>query len=78
MISEMQSEIRNLENENKALRGQLGRPTSASDSMKTCALSTQQKDGSQENSTHANLRRNVSAPELEGQFKGKYLVLLKL
>ncbi|ROL43103.1 hypothetical protein DPX16_14815 [Anabarilius grahami] len=77
VISEMQSEIRNLENENKALRGQLGRPTSASDSMKTCALSTQQKDGSQENSTHANLRRNVSAPELEGQFKENIIMTVR-
>lgn len=78
VISEMQNEIRKLENENQTLRGQLSRPTSALDSMKQCALSTQQKDGSQESLTHANLRRNVSAPELEGQFKGKYLVLLKL
>ncbi|KAK7156947.1 hypothetical protein R3I94_006867 [Phoxinus phoxinus] len=77
VISEMQNEIRKLENENQTLRGQLGRPTSASDSMKPCALSTQQKDGSQESLTHANLRRNVSAPELEGQFKENIIMTVR-
>lgn len=64
VFSEMQNEIRKLESENKALRGQLDRPASALDSVK-------QKDGSQDSSTHASLRRNVSAPQLEAQYKGK-------
>ncbi|KAL0173367.1 hypothetical protein M9458_029335, partial [Cirrhinus mrigala] len=50
VISEMQNEIRKLESENKALRGQLDRPASALDSV---------KDGSQDSSSHASLRRNV-------------------
>lgn len=62
VISEMQNEIRKLESENKALRGQLDRPATALDSVK--------QDGSQDSSTHASLRRNVSAPQLEAQYKG--------
>ncbi|KAK2881536.1 hypothetical protein Q8A67_018804 [Cirrhinus molitorella] len=70
VISEMQNEIRKLESENKALRGQLDRPTSALDSVK-------QKDGSQDNSTHASLRRNVSAPQLEGQYKENIIMTVR-
>ncbi|XP_067307656.1 putative coiled-coil domain-containing protein 195 [Pseudorasbora parva] len=77
VISEMQNEIRKLESENQALRGQLSRPTSALDSVKPSALSAQQKDGLQESSTHANLRRNVSAPELEGQFKENIIMTVR-
>ncbi|RXN22421.1 hypothetical protein ROHU_019662 [Labeo rohita] len=70
VISEMQNEIRKLESENKALRGQLDRPASALDSVK-------QKDGSQDSSSHASLRRNVSAPQLEGQYKENIIMTVR-
>lgn len=67
VISEMQNEIRKLESENKELRGQLDRPDS-------CALSS----SPQESLFHANLRRNVSAPDLEGQYKGTQTLVSNL
>uniref|UniRef100_A0A9J8C6S7 Si:ch211-235m3.10 n=1 Tax=Cyprinus carpio carpio TaxID=630221 RepID=A0A9J8C6S7_CYPCA len=70
VISEMQNEIRKLESENKALRGQLDWPVSGLDSVK-------QKDGSQDSSTHASLRRNVSAPQLEGQYKENIIMTVR-
>ncbi|TRY57982.1 hypothetical protein DNTS_027336 [Danionella cerebrum] len=73
VISEMQNEIRKLEMENKELRGQLGRPSSALDSMK----STSQQDGGQESLIHANLRRNVSAPNFEGQYKENLIMTVR-
>lgn len=66
VISEMQNEIRKLENENKELRGQLDRPDS-------CALPA----SPQESLFHANLRRNVSAPDLEGQYKENIIMTVR-
>ncbi|KAI7800750.1 hypothetical protein IRJ41_011382 [Triplophysa rosa] len=76
-ISDMQREIRQLECENKALRGQLDRP--ASDSLKSVPISSspQQKDGSQEMSSHGHLRRNLSAPVLEGQYKENIIMTVR-
>lgn len=64
VIQQLQDEIRKLETENKALRGQLSLPLT-----ETSPTDSERRAGTQEN--HANLRRNVSAPTLEGQYKGK-------
>ncbi|KAA0701684.1 hypothetical protein E1301_Tti018533 [Triplophysa tibetana] len=74
-ISDMQREIRQLEGENKGLRGQLDRPES--DSLKSVSSSPQHKDGAQEMSSHGHLRRNLSAPILEGQFKENIIMTVR-
>lgn len=64
VIQQLQDEIRKLETENKELRGQLSLPLTD-----TSPTNSERRDGTPEN--HTNLRRNVSAPALEGQYKGK-------
>lgn len=66
VIQQLQDEIRKLAMENKELRGQLSLPLTD-----TSPTDSEQRDGTPEN--HTNLRRNVSAPVLEGQYKGKIL-----
>ncbi|KAF7692740.1 hypothetical protein HF521_010350 [Silurus meridionalis] len=62
VVQQMQDEIRKLETENKVLRGQLSLPLTG-----TSPTESGRRDGSLEN--HTNLRRNVSALALEGQYK---------
>lgn len=57
VIMEMRDEIKKLEAENRELRGD-------------CAQRAEQRAGMEDN-PYVNLRRNVSAPALEGQYKGK-------
>lgn len=64
VIQQLQDEIRKLETENKALRGQLSLPLT-----ETSPTDSQLREGTPE--IHANLRRNVSVPALEDQYKGK-------
>lgn len=64
LIRELQGEIKKLERENRVLRGQLGRPGPESGPQGEPEL-----QNGEENSTH--LRRNVSAPALEGQYRGR-------
>lgn len=64
VIQQLQDEIRKLETENKSLRGQLSLPRTD-----TSPTDTQRSDGTTENRAH--LRRNLSAPALDGQYKGE-------
>lgn len=64
VIQQMQDEIKKLETENKVLRGKLSLPLTD-----TSLTDPERRDGTPEN--HAHLKRNVSAPVLEGQYKGK-------
>lgn len=64
VIQQLQDEIRKLETENKALRGQLSLPLT-----ETSPTDSQLRERTPE--IHANLRRNVSVPALEDQYKGK-------
>ena len=65
VIMEMRDDIKKLEAENQELRGDYGQRTlgarSGEDSRGSAALEN----------PYLNLRRNVSAPVLEGQYKGK-------
>ncbi|XP_059845299.1 putative coiled-coil domain-containing protein 195 [Hypanus sabinus] len=66
IIKEMRSDLKKLESENKALRVKLsqnGKRTETLDEATISALHQQLK--SEEALTHANLRRNISAPVLE-------------
>uniref|UniRef100_A0A3B1K1G3 Si:ch211-235m3.10 n=1 Tax=Astyanax mexicanus TaxID=7994 RepID=A0A3B1K1G3_ASTMX len=70
LIRELQGEIKKLENENRALRGQLSRPSSGSQ----LPVPVEPQHG-EENSSTAQLRRNVSAPALEAQFKNMIMTV---
>ncbi|XP_051874565.1 putative coiled-coil domain-containing protein 195 [Pristis pectinata] len=68
IIKEMRSDMKKLETENKALRVKLiqnGKRAETLDEATISALHQQLK--SEEALTHANLRRNISAPVLEGE-----------
>lgn len=62
IIHQLQEEIRKLETENQTLRGQVGPPGTEPSG---------DREAGQENQNQVNLRRNVSAPALDGQYKGK-------
>ncbi|XP_066509017.1 putative coiled-coil domain-containing protein 195 [Hoplias malabaricus] len=66
LIRELQGEIKKLESENRALRGQLSRPISGLDPQL-----------GEDNSSSAHLRRNVSAPALEGQYKENIIMTVR-
>ncbi|KAG9278539.1 putative coiled-coil domain-containing protein 195 [Astyanax mexicanus] len=72
LIRELQGEIKKLENENRALRGQLSRPSSGSE----LPVPVEPQHG-EENSSTAQLRRNVSAPALEAQFKDNMIMTVR-
>ena len=72
VIMELQNEIKKLETENRALRGESKQMPLDSEEENTDSMQTfQDSDSVEDNTGHANLRRNVSAPALEGQFKGR-------
>ncbi|XP_026797285.3 putative coiled-coil domain-containing protein 195 [Pangasianodon hypophthalmus] len=70
VIQQLQDEIRKLETENKELRGQLSLPLT-----ETSPTDSERRDGTTEN--HSNLRRNVSAPALEGQYKENMIMTVR-
>ncbi|XP_053508282.1 putative coiled-coil domain-containing protein 195 [Ictalurus furcatus] len=70
VIQQLQDEIRKLETENKTLRGQLSLPLT-----ETSPTESERRAGTQEN--HANLRRNISAPTLEGQYKENTIMTVR-
>ncbi|KAM9439343.1 uncharacterized protein Hap1MRO34_026623 [Clarias gariepinus] len=70
VIQQLQDEIRKLETENKTLRGQLSLPLT-----ETSPAETEGRDGTPEN--HAHLRRNVSAPALEGQYRENMIMTVR-
>lgn len=72
VIMEMRDEIKKLEAENRELRGDYGQRALGAkpgESRPVCAAA-EQRAGMEEN-PYVNLRRNASAPVLEGQYKGK-------
>ncbi|GAA6234423.1 uncharacterized protein LOC108895261 [Lates japonicus] len=71
VIMEMRDEIKKLEAENRELRGDYGqRSFGAVPGDTSPASSTVEKlSGGMEENPYVNLRRNVSAPVLEGQYK---------
>ncbi|KAG7319631.1 hypothetical protein KOW79_016774 [Hemibagrus wyckioides] len=70
VIQQLQDEIRKLETENKALRGQLSLPLT-----ETSPTDSQLREGTPE--IHANLRRNVSVPALEDQYKENMIMTVR-
>lgn len=70
VIAEMRDEIKKLEAENRELRGDCGQRSFGA---------AEQRAGMEEN-PYVNLRRNASAPVLEGQYKGtkvsKYIFIV--
>lgn len=72
VIMEMRDEIKKLEEENRELRGDYGqRSFGAVHREGTPASSAAEQRAGMEENPYVNLRRNASAPVLEGQYKGK-------
>lgn len=70
VVLEMRDEIKKLEAENRELRGVDPRALGAlAGEASPVSLTAGQREGMEEN-PYLNLRRNASAPALEGQFKG--------
>lgn len=65
VIMEMREEIKKLEEENRELRGEYGQQGMTGESTKGSAATDKLEN------PYVNLRRNVSAPVLEGQYKGE-------
>uniref|UniRef100_A0A3Q1GYZ5 Uncharacterized LOC110952538 n=1 Tax=Acanthochromis polyacanthus TaxID=80966 RepID=A0A3Q1GYZ5_9TELE len=70
VIMEMRDEIKNLEAENRELRGHCGQRSFGAMPGEASPVSAaaKQQGGAEEN-PYVNLRRNASAPVLEGQYK---------
>ncbi|XP_067897749.1 putative coiled-coil domain-containing protein 195 [Heterodontus francisci] len=67
IIKEMRSDMKKLESENKALRVKLTQSGKRAEILeKTTISALQQQVKTEEALTHTNLRRNISAPVLEG------------
>lgn len=71
VIMEMRNDIKKLETENRALRGELGQTSFGTEPRKPSPESpaVPHRTGVDVN-PYISLRRNVSAPVLEGQYKG--------
>ncbi|XP_007887996.1 putative coiled-coil domain-containing protein 195 [Callorhinchus milii] len=70
IIKEMRSDIKKLESENKALRVKLSQTGRKAEMLERTKSSPLHQDVNDEEAvTHASLRRNISAPELEQQTK---------
>ncbi|KAJ8280351.1 hypothetical protein GJAV_G00053520 [Gymnothorax javanicus] len=71
VITELRNEIKKLESENKALRGELGQSLVGYENDETSLVTPafQHRLTAEETCSHANLRRNASAPVLERQYK---------
>ncbi|KAI4878909.1 hypothetical protein NFI96_025776 [Prochilodus magdalenae] len=72
LIRELQGEIKKLESENRELRGQLSRPASGSE-----LPGPAEPQHGEETSGGTHLRRNVSAPALEGQYKENIIMTVR-
>ncbi|XP_032887029.1 putative coiled-coil domain-containing protein 195 [Amblyraja radiata] len=71
MVKEMRSDMKKLESENKALRVKLSQNGKRAETLDEATISAlHQQLRSEEALTHANLRRNISAPALEGEARG--------
>ncbi|XP_061074325.1 uncharacterized protein LOC133108689 [Conger conger] len=79
VIMEMQDEIKKLESENRALRGELGQHEAGSGSAEANLASPafHHRHAAEESSPHANLRRNASAPTLERQYKDNIIMTVR-
>ncbi|KAG7471085.1 hypothetical protein MATL_G00120620 [Megalops atlanticus] len=79
VIMEMRNEIKKLESENRALRGELGQTPSGQERGEPNSMSPafQHRTGTEDTSSHPNLRRNVSAPALEGQYKENIVMTVR-
>ncbi len=77
VIMEMRDEIKKLEAENRELRGDCGQRSFGAVSGEGSPVSSaaEQRAGMEEN-PYVNLRRNASAPVLEGQYTGEEKGLL--
>lgn len=72
VIMEMRDEIKKLEAENRELRGDFGqRSLAAMPGEASPVSSAVKKQADKDDNPYVNLRRNASAPVLEGQYKGK-------
>lgn len=72
VIMEMRDEIKKLEAENQELRGDFGqRSLAAMPGEASPVSSAVKKQADKDDNPYVNLRRNASAPVLEGQYKGK-------
>ncbi|KAF3692779.1 hypothetical protein EXN66_Car008455 [Channa argus] len=71
VIMEMRDEIKKLETENRELRGDFTQP-----SFRALPGETSPVSSTAEN-THLNLRRNASAPVLEGQYNGNTIMTVR-
>ncbi|XP_048460118.1 putative coiled-coil domain-containing protein 195 [Rhincodon typus] len=68
IIKDMRSDMKKLESENKALRVKLGQSGRRAEVLeKTTITALQQQLKTEDALTHVNLRRNISAPALEGE-----------
>lgn len=87
VIMDMRDEIKKLESENRALRGELGpenralrgelgRPAEGCEEARPSLVSPafQHKHAAEETFPHAHLRRNTSAPTLERPYKGNIAI----
>ncbi|KAL2096342.1 hypothetical protein ACEWY4_008490 [Coilia grayii] len=78
VIMQLQNEIKKLETENKALRGELRQgPVSGPEEEQTGSVQKYQNSDSGDNTGHINLRRNVSAPVLEGQLNDNVMMTVR-
>ena len=68
VIMEMRDEIKKLEAENRELRGDYGQRSLGA---RTGEARPAEQRAAMEENPYVNLRRNASAPVLEGQYKGK-------
>ncbi|XP_067850775.1 putative coiled-coil domain-containing protein 195 [Heptranchias perlo] len=68
IIKEMRSDMKKLESENKALRVKLSQSGKRAEMLEKATISALQHQlKTEEALTHASLRRNISAPVLEGE-----------
>lgn len=71
VIMEMRDEIKKLEAENRELRGDYDHRSFGNLPGETGPVSSTAGPEGMEENPYLNLRRNASAPVLEGQYKGK-------
>ncbi|KAG5837683.1 uncharacterized protein LOC135236807 [Anguilla rostrata] len=79
VIMEMRNEIKKLESENKALRGELELPPSGRETVGPSSVppAFPHRHAAEETPSHANLRRNASAPTLERQYKENIIMTVR-
>uniref|UniRef100_A0A3Q2VX08 Uncharacterized LOC102298471 n=3 Tax=Haplochromini TaxID=319058 RepID=A0A3Q2VX08_HAPBU len=76
VIMEMRDEIKKLEAENRELRGDFGqRSLAAMPGEASPVSSAVKKQADKDDNPYVNLRRNASAPVLEGQYKNTVMTV---